>query len=56
MAKASEKKAKPAKIDPAIEAKRAELNRRLYELSGDQEKAEEFEAVRLELEALGGAA
>lgn len=55
MAKASEKKAKPAKVDPGIEAKRAELNRRLYELSGDPAKAEEFEVVRLELESLGSA-
>jgi hypothetical protein len=55
MAKVSEKKAKPAKVDQATEAKRAELNRLLYELSGDPAKAEEFEAVRLELEKLGGA-
>lgn len=51
MAKTTTKK---PKTSPDVEAKKAELNRRLYDLSGDPAKADEFEAVRVELEALGG--
>lgn len=40
---------------PVIEMseKKIELTKRLYALADDPEKVEEFEAVRLELEALG---
>lgn len=53
MAKATTKKAK-APVSTEVDAKKAELNRRLYDLAGDPAKADEFEAVRQELEALGG--
>lgn len=53
MAKATTKKAK-APVSADVAAKKAELTRRLYDLAGDPAKADEFEAVRVELEALGG--
>lgn len=52
MAKATTKKAKAA-VPAEVAAKKAELTRRLYDLAGDSAKADEFEAVRVELEALG---
>lgn len=62
MAKSSTKKkqvAAPeqeaAQVELSVEQKRHDLNVRLYELAGDPKKAEEFEAVRLELESLGAA-
>lgn len=46
------KKAAPAPVSPEVLAKRRELETRLYRLAGDPAKADEFEAVRVELEAL----
>lgn len=38
--------------NPEMTGRRLELTRKLYELANDPAKADEFEKVRLELEAL----
>lgn len=48
-------KAEVAGDSLVVAAKREQLTRKLYELAGDESKADEFEAVRVELESLVGA-
>ncbi len=59
MAKVSKKAAEKPVDTPVdagksaeVAARKAALTRKLYALAGDESKADEFEAVRVELEAL----